>query len=237
MVIPLCFLLKITTGGQEIPYSGKPNAGHDVCLSEMIFSSLYESLSDGVTQLKNLGEKVNVLISGPIWLLQLWLNATFEASLPSKGLVDEDSEEVKNMRVKGVRLAQLTPNDEGKSLRPTFLSYVMMFARRHEFTSNMALFAARKYGSTWFKRHFPSPAKKQETKSLLLLEAFLTPKLITLRLHPSKIRVTLIAYQPNLVAQQFGLVHSLLKCLYEKKSNLLLYNVIHNETTVVKQID
>ena len=33
------------------------HVGRDVCLREMILESLYESLSDGVTQLKNLGEK------------------------------------------------------------------------------------------------------------------------------------------------------------------------------------
>lgn len=106
----------------------------------MILESLYESLSDGITQLKNLGEKGNLLLFGPFWLLQLWLNATFEASLPNKSLVDEEVEEVRNMRVKGIRLAQLTPSDEGKSLRPTLMSYVMMFAKLHEFTSNMAPF-------------------------------------------------------------------------------------------------
>lgn len=81
------------------------HAGHDVCLSEMILESLYESLSDGVTRLKNLGEKGNLLLSGPFWLLQLWLNPTFEASLPNKGLVDEEAEKVKNRGIKGIRLA------------------------------------------------------------------------------------------------------------------------------------
>ena len=78
----------------------------------MILASLYESLSDGVAQLKNLGDKGNLLLSGPFWLWQLWLNATFEASLPNKGLVDKDVEEIKNRRVQGTRLAQLTPDDE-----------------------------------------------------------------------------------------------------------------------------
>lgn len=76
------------------------HAGHDICLSEMILASLYESLSDGVTRLKNLVKKGNLLISVPFWLLQLWLNATFESSLPNKGLVDEEVEEVKNRGVK-----------------------------------------------------------------------------------------------------------------------------------------
>lgn len=59
--------------------------GHDICLSEMILESLYESLSDGVAQLKNLGEKGNLLLFDPFWLLQLWLNATFEVVYQTKG--------------------------------------------------------------------------------------------------------------------------------------------------------
>lgn len=47
------------------------HARHNICLSEMILASLYESLSDGVAQLKNLGDKRNLLLSGPFWLLQL----------------------------------------------------------------------------------------------------------------------------------------------------------------------
>lgn len=58
-------------------------------------ASLYESLSDGVTQLKNMGGKGNLLLSGPFWLLQLWLNIAFEASLLNKSLVNEEAEEVK----------------------------------------------------------------------------------------------------------------------------------------------
>lgn len=106
---------------------------HDVCLSKMILASLYESLGDGVTQLNNLGGKGNLILSCPFWLLQLWLNATFEASLPNKGFVDEEVEEVKNRGIEGIRLAQLTLNHEGQALRPTFMSYIMMFANRHVF--------------------------------------------------------------------------------------------------------
>lgn len=176
------------------------HSSHIVCLSEMILASLYESLSDGISQLKNLGGKGNLLLSSPFWLLQLWLNSTFEASLPNKSLVNGEAEEVKNKRFEGIRLAQITPNDEGQAFRPTFMSYVMMFEKHHEFTSNMAPFTTRKYGPEWFTRHFPSPTKNQEIESLLIWETFLTPKLITLRLNPSKSQVTLIAYQPNLVA-------------------------------------
>lgn len=127
----------------------------------MILARLYESLSDGVTQLKNLGGKGNLILSGPFWLLQLWLNVMFEASLPNKGLVDEEVEEVKNRGIEGTRLAQLTPNDEGQALRPTFMSYIMMFTKHPVFTSSMAPFVARKCGPKWFKRPFPSPSKNE----------------------------------------------------------------------------
>lgn len=164
-------------------------------------ASLYESLSDEVAQLKNLGDKGNLLLFGPFWLLQLWLNATFEASLPNKGLVDEDAEEILNRRVKGPRLAQLTPNDERQALQSTFMGYIMMFAKRHVSTLSMAPFAFKKIGPKWFNRTFPSLSKKHETKSLLIWEAFLTPRIQTLRLNPLKVQVTLITYQPNLVAR------------------------------------
>lgn len=112
----------------------------------------------------------------------------------------------------------------------------MMFSKCHEFTSNMVPFATRKYGPEWFTRPFPSSTKNQETESLLIWEAFLTPKLITLRLNSSKSQVTLIPYQPNLVARQFELIQVLPKCLYDRKITLILYNTNHNETTTLKQI-
>lgn len=56
------------------------HAGDNRCLSEMILVNIYESLGEGVTTLKNIQPKGNLLLSGPFWLLQLWLNATFEAS-------------------------------------------------------------------------------------------------------------------------------------------------------------
>lgn len=107
-----------------------------------------------------------------------------------------------------------------------------MFTKRRVFTSSMAPFAAWKCGPEWFTRHFPSSSKKGETKSLLIWEAFLTPRILTLRLNPSKVQVTLIAYQSNLVSRQFGLIQALPNCLYDKKGILPLQ--VHNEATTLK---
>ena len=167
----------------------------------MILGNLYESLSEGVTQLKNLASKPNLLLSGPFWLLQLWLNATFEASLPHKKTLDENAEEIRHRRVEGTRLVCLTPSEEGHSLRPLFLSFINMFAKRYEFSTSMAPFAARKIGPEWFTRSFPPLEKDQEEEAKLVWEAFLIPRLLTLRLNLGKGQVALVSYQPNLVSR------------------------------------
>ena len=52
---------------KHLTLANQLHAGHDVYLSETILDSLYEYLSGGVTQLKNLGEKGNLLLSGLFW--------------------------------------------------------------------------------------------------------------------------------------------------------------------------
>ena len=56
-----------------------------VALGQLILASLYSSLTDVVGQMKKFDptnpKKKNVLVHGPFWLLQLWLNATFSADV------------------------------------------------------------------------------------------------------------------------------------------------------------
>lgn len=101
---------------------------HELCLSQIILGCLYESLGEGVDTLKIIQPGSNLLLSGPYWLLELWLNATFEASLPMRNPINEEADDIKNKRVEGTHLTQLTPNDEGLSLQKTFIGYVMMYA-------------------------------------------------------------------------------------------------------------
>ena len=55
--------------------------GRRICLSELLLVSLYEGLGSVVSKLKTYQTGTNLLLVGPFWLLQLWLNATFEPSL------------------------------------------------------------------------------------------------------------------------------------------------------------
>ena len=120
-----------------------------------ILDKLYESIRNGVTQLKVIGDRASLLLSGPFWLLQLWLNATFESCLPQKNKINEEAPEILNRRVEGTRLVLLTPTDEGQKFQKAFTSFVMMFAERQNFVSTMAPFASRKVGPEWFTRPFP----------------------------------------------------------------------------------
>lgn len=188
----------------------------------MILANLYESLGEGVSALKNIKTKGNLLLSVPFWLLKLWLNTSFEACLPIHNPIDADADIVKNKRVAGTHLAMLTPSDEGLNLQQSFANYVMIFTKCYNFTPAMAPFASRTCGLEWFTRKFPSPLKDKEAESIAIWEAFLSPRVFSLKLNQSNIQVILIAYQPNLVARQFGLIQILPKPFYAKKNSLIL---------------
>ena len=104
------------------------------------------SISSGAAQLKVIENRASLLLAGPFWLLQLWLNATFESFLPQKPQINEQAPEIARRRVEGTRLALLTPTEDGLELQKTFANFVQMFAGRKEFTSTMAPFAGRKCG-------------------------------------------------------------------------------------------
>lgn len=72
--------------------------GQNIYLSQLILGSLYESLGLAIKTLKNLKPKDNLLLGGPYWLLQLWLNAIFETSL-NVNIPDDVDEDIKNRRI------------------------------------------------------------------------------------------------------------------------------------------
>lgn len=56
--------------------------GRQVSLGKLLLASLYQSLGLGTLKLKVLPNTPKALnLSGPLWLLQHWLNATFEYHL------------------------------------------------------------------------------------------------------------------------------------------------------------
>src|SRR3954462_7096853 len=76
------------------------NAGKKLNLSQLILGFLYENLSEATDLVKNY-KTGSLLFAGPFWLLQLWLNATFEFPLPYKSVMDEENTDIKNRTVEG----------------------------------------------------------------------------------------------------------------------------------------
>lgn len=114
--------LKVTK--RYITLSNQIHEGKDVCLSKLILGSLYESLGLGTEDLRNIQPKDGLLLFGPFWLLQLWLNATFEISLDDK-LANGTEENLKDHHVKGTRLNLLTLTNKNRSNREAFTSWCL----------------------------------------------------------------------------------------------------------------
>lgn len=125
--------------------ANQQHEGQNIFLSQLILGSLYETLGLAIDSLKTLKPRTNFLLAGPYWLLQLWINAMFEPYLQIDKQKDND-EEIKNRRVKGVRLALMTHTDNGRTLQEVFTRYIMMFMEHQIFTSSMAPFSNRTYG-------------------------------------------------------------------------------------------
>lgn len=107
------------------------------------------------------------------------------------------------------------------NLQQTLIDYVMMFAKCYNFTPSMAPFTHMILGHEWFIRKFYAPSKDQEAESLVIWEAFLTPKLLLTRLGQLRNQFTLLSYQPNLVSRQFGLIQIMPKPLFARKNSLI----------------
>jgi hypothetical protein len=181
------------------------HVGRRVCLSELLLASLYESPGSASAKLKEYKAGTNLLLYGPYWLLQLWLNATFEPSLPTYGNVDENAPEIVNRSIEGTRLLQLTPVDDVDNLQTSLTKYTRMFSKRHNFSPSMAPFSSRTHGPSWFTASLKDAVKNANTEIKDIWHAFLFPRLLVSRILPVKSHVCLFAYQPNFVSRQFGL--------------------------------
>ena len=65
-----------------------------------------------MSKLENYKADTNRLLAGPYWLLQLWLNATFEPSLRTFGTVDEEDPDILNRNIEGTKLLKVTLYDD-----------------------------------------------------------------------------------------------------------------------------
>src|SRR4051812_34243844 len=136
-----------------IPLAIQIHEGRKVSLGKLLLAYLYHNLGIASLRIKRLHETPKQLsLLGPYWLLQHWLNATFESQIGytvSRSVL----EVMYDRRVEGVKLSFQTPQDE--SNRPNLIKYVKVFSECKTFIASMAPFSNRCFGPSWFKAIFP----------------------------------------------------------------------------------
>nr|KYP75376.1 hypothetical protein KK1_008103 [Cajanus cajan] len=100
-----------------------------ICLSKLLLASLYSSLDEASESLFHEFGPHN--LSGPLWLLQLWLNAILEKKLPLTSSFSPICP------LEGARLTTLTPR---KRSIENFAKYVRAFLSFTDFTEDLASF-------------------------------------------------------------------------------------------------
>ncbi|MCI22471.1 hypothetical protein A2U01_0043647 [Trifolium medium] len=88
--------------------------GHQFGLGRLILASLYESIGAACDNLKKLKDGSSFLVAGPIWLLQLLLNATFEDKM-GLAVPADYTVEVVERQIEGTRLVRLAPHPRGQN--------------------------------------------------------------------------------------------------------------------------
>ncbi|KAK2446307.1 serine/threonine-protein phosphatase 7 long form protein [Trifolium repens] len=131
-----------------VPLAIMLHQGLDVALGSFILASLYDSLGQASDMLKKIDKGSQLAFSGPIWLLQLWLNATFESNfnlfLPSyleASIAARQSE--------GARLALLRYRETNLTTRQLFFHYFKILLEFDEITPKNTPFVKRVVGPAW----------------------------------------------------------------------------------------
>jgi hypothetical protein len=115
-----------------IPMAQQINEGRLFSLGRLLLASLYEAMGNASDAIKASKDGSKFYVAEPIWLLQLWLNATFETEL---GLIvpSDYQQEVDVREVEGQRLVRLAPRSLDQDSRRLFLRHMKMFLNFDKF--------------------------------------------------------------------------------------------------------
>ncbi|KAH1239999.1 hypothetical protein GmHk_08G024298 [Glycine max] len=150
-----------------IPMAVQIHEGQNFGFGRLLLAVLYESLGEACDDLKKSKDGSSFLVSGPMWLLQLWLNATFEQEM---GLIipQDYAEEVANRSIEGQRALRLTPKTFDQNPQKLFLKYMKIFLSFDKFLPRHAPFISREVGPAWFTDDFPAvdPDNEEEVNEI-----------------------------------------------------------------------
>ncbi|MCH98819.1 hypothetical protein A2U01_0019827, partial [Trifolium medium] len=203
-----------------VPMAIQIQEGCQFGLGRLILACLYEAIGSASDELKKSKDGSMFLCYGPLWLLQLWLNATFEKEM---GLTIGKNylPEIENFQIEATKLARLSPPiwQDSKTL---FMKYVKIFLKFDKLTKRNTPFIDRKVGPTWFREDFPATNPDNEDEVNEIWHAYLNPTVLTCRIGPFLSDLGLVGYQPNLVSRQFGFSQMRPRSLFEVTKNICL---------------
>ncbi|KAK2442745.1 serine/threonine-protein phosphatase 7 long form protein [Trifolium repens] len=206
-----------------VPLAIMLHQGLDVALGRLILASLYDSLGQASDMLKKTDKGSHLAFSGPIWLLQLWLNATFEPNF-KLFLPTHMESSVASRQSEGARLALLRHRETNLTTRELFSFYFKTLLEFDEITPKNTPFVKRTIGPAWFRRPFPATNPNEEEDTNNIWSMFLNPTILSSRQGVERRHLGLVGYQPNLVARQFGLSQFRPKNLFKNKDDIVLGN-------------
>lgn len=194
-------------------------------MGQLILAFLYESLFEVVFQIRLFdpenSRKKNVLVHGPFWFLQLWLNATFFKDIAPYGMRRVACPPEERYLI-WKRLIPLTPIDKNFPDLQVFCILFDIMLTRANFLPSMAPFNYRTEGPAWLTRPFPPTEDEHRDETFLIWRRLWVPRFLSAETSSSN--PVLVAYQPNLVARQFGLCQFIPKSLFSSQE--LLTNIL-----------
>nr|KYP69069.1 hypothetical protein KK1_022720 [Cajanus cajan] len=162
-----------------------------ICLSKLLLASLYACLDEASESLFQENGPRN--LSGPLWLLQLWLNAIFENKLSLTSAYSPSCD------LEGARLTTLTPRKRSVDNFATYIAAILSFTNFHE---DLAPFIRPTLtGPSWLRQN--NQAWNITSASVEIWAGFLSWDVIMSGMRQKDVRI--YPYHPQLFARQFGL--------------------------------
>jgi hypothetical protein len=176
-----------------VPLAIMLHQGLDVALRRFIPASLYDSLGQASDLLKKTDKGSLLTLSGPIWLLQVWLNATFESNF-KLFLPTHLEASIASRQSKGARLALLKQREKCLTTRQLFFLFFKALLAFDEITPQNTPFAKRTVGPAWFRRPFSAtnPYSEEDTNNIWFM--FLNPTILSSRQGVAKRHLGLVGY-------------------------------------------
>ncbi|KAK2449848.1 hypothetical protein QL285_009003 [Trifolium repens] len=212
-----------------IPLAQQINEGRLFSLGRFLLACLYEAMGNASDAIKASKDGSKVSIAGPMWLLQLWLNATFETEL---GLIvpSDYQQEVDEREIEGQRLVRLAPRSLDQDTGRLFMRHMKMFLNYDKFLPRHAPFVERKHGAAWFVEDFPAFNPDNEDEVNEVCRAYLEQTVLSCRIGSNANQYELVGYLPNCVARQFGMSQIRPKSLFEKLDRMVLGTGVTEKT-------